>query len=263
MTTELLTSAASDTAATAFAKAAAVKNLGERTSRPHCALARDHESRRRGRSPCGDWRPSRRTGLDGRPSAARRLSATLRARPLGGHENRLKRYTKTPALQASRNGVKCCHCCQSQFPVSNWQHLHIGFASASAVNPHFFASPAERAISCGPKGPFVSGGAAWPDRAQGRCNADGEAKPQAVRRRAFLEVAARRPAARRFSWSRASASLSCAQAHACLGGWRGATPGGSAVLPPNQHASTPGGISTPTPGGCKPRGHNKNKTNKE
>ena len=235
MTIELLTSAASDTAATAFAKAAAVKNLGERASRPHCALARDHESRRRGRSPCGDWRPSRRTGLDGRPSAARRLSATLRARPLGGHENRLKRYTKTPASQAARN---------------------------SAVNPHFFASPAERAISCGPKGPFVSGGAAWPDRAQGRCNADGEAKPQAVRRRAFLEVAARRPAARRFSWLRASASLPCAQAHACLGGWRGATPGGSAVLPPNQHASTPGGIPTPTPGGCKPRGHNKDKTNK-
>ena len=129
MTTELLTSAASDTAATAFAKAAAVKNLGERTSRPHCALARDHESRRRGRSPCGDWRPSRRTGLDGRPSAARRLSATLRARPLGGHENRLKRYTKTPASQAARNGVKCCHCCQSQFPVSNWQHWYWQLAT--------------------------------------------------------------------------------------------------------------------------------------
>ena len=138
------------------AKAAAGKNLGERTSRPHCALARDR--------------------------------------------------------------VKCCHCCQSQFTVSNWQHwywqlatfthwqhLHIGFASASAVNPHFFASPAERAVSCGPKGPFVSGGAAWPDRAQGRCDAHGEAKPQAVRRRAFIEVAARRPAARRFSWLRASA----------------------------------------------------------
>jgi hypothetical protein len=78
--------------------------------------------------------------------------------------------------------------------------------------PALFASPAERAVSCGPKGPFVSGGAAWPDRAQGRCDADGEAKPQAVRRRAFIEVAARRPAARRFSWLRASASLPCAQA---------------------------------------------------
>ena len=138
-------------------------------------------------------------------------------------------------------------------------HLRQGYSGQedckgmTLFEPALFASPAERAISCGPKGPFVSGGAAWPDRAQGRCNADGEAKPQAVRRRAFLEVAARRPAARRFSWLRASASLPCAQAHACLGGWRGATPGGSAVLPPNQHASTPGGISTPTPGGCKLR----------
>ena len=71
--------------------------------------------------------------------------------------------------------------------------------------PALFASPAERAVSCGPKGPFVSGGAARSDRAQGRCDAHGEAKPQAVRRRAFLEVAARRPAVRRFSWLRASA----------------------------------------------------------
>ena len=62
-----------------------------------------------------------------------------------------------------------------------------------------------RLVSCGPKGPFVSGGAAWPDRAQLRCGAHGEAKPQAVRRRAFIEVAARRPAARRFSWLRVSA----------------------------------------------------------
>ena len=41
-----------------------------------------------------------------------------------------------------------------------------------------------------------------------------------------------------------------ARASACrLGGWRTATPGGSTVLPPNQHASTPGGIPAPTPGG--------------
>ena len=32
-------------------------------------------------------------------------------------------------------------------------------------------------------------------------------------------------------------------------GMRPSTPGGSTVLPPNQHPSTPGGISTPTPGG--------------
>ena len=107
--------------------------------------------------------------------------------------------------------------------------------------PALFASPAERAISCGPKGPFVSGGAAWPDRAQGRCNADGEAKPQAVRRRAFLEVVARRPAARRFSWLRASASLPCAQAPAA--------PGGAHRHPRGQHGATP------QPARFNPRGY--------
>ena len=57
-----------------------------------------------------------------------------------------------------------------------------------------------------------AGDFAWPEGAfrvrrcgkarqgQGRCGAHGEAKPQAVRRCAFLAVATRRPAARRLSW---------------------------------------------------------------
>ena len=32
------------------------------------------------------------------------------------------------------------------------------------------------------------------------------------------------------------------------------------MLPPNQHASTPGGISIPTPGGLQPRSHNNQNT---
>jgi len=114
--------------------------------------------------------------------------------------------------------------------------------------PALFASPAERAVSCGPKGPFVSGGAAWPDRAQGRCNADGEAKPQAVRRRAFIEVAARRPAARRFSWLRASASLPRAQAPAALGGGAALPPGVARCYPPTSTLQPPG-VFRPRPPG--------------
>ena len=44
-------------------------------------------------------------------------------------------------------------------------------SKAKAQLAHFmgkvFAAPPDgAAVSCGPKGPFVSGGAAWPDRAQ-------------------------------------------------------------------------------------------------
>ena len=126
--------------------------------------------------------------------------------------------------------------------------------------PALFASPAERAISCGPKGSFVSGGAAWPDRAQGRCNADGEAKPQAVRRRAFIEVAARRPAARRFSWLRASASLPCAQANACPGGCAPLPLGVGRCYPPTSTLQPPG-VFRPRPPGVFNQGAATTKTN--
>ena len=58
------------------------------------ALARDRESRRRGRSPCGDCRTSVRIGMNGKPFAVRALSATLRVRPLGGREKPLRATRK-------------------------------------------------------------------------------------------------------------------------------------------------------------------------
>ena len=39
-------------------------------------------------------------------------------------------------------------------------------------------------------------------------------------------------------------------------GMRPSTPGGRAVLPPDQHPPTPGGIPAPTPGGLQPRSRN-------
>ena len=52
--------------------------------------------------------------------------------------------------------------------------------------PSFFSSPAWRAISRGPKGPFRVRRSGKARQGQGRCGAHGEAKPQAVRRRACL-----------------------------------------------------------------------------
>ena len=124
-----------------------------------------------------------------------------------------------------------------------------------------------------PNSPFRvarrAGDFAWPEGAfrvrrcgkarqgQGRCGAHGEAKPHAVRRCAFLAVATRRPAARRLSWSRASAPPHSPTTHpgvaglAARGGrssgqgwqvWRG-TLAACAPLPP----SAPKKISPPSP----------------
>ena len=62
------------------------------------------------------------------------------------------------------------------------------YAPALPVTPFppFFSSPAWRAISRGPKGPFRVRRSGKARQGQGRCGAHGEAKPQAVRRRACL-----------------------------------------------------------------------------
>ena len=74
-------------------------------------------------------------------------------------------YAKTPAPQASRKG----------------------WSPTPPLSPTpFFSSPAWRAISRGPKGPFRVRRSGKARQGQGRCGAHGEAKPQAVRRRAYL-----------------------------------------------------------------------------
>ena len=192
------------------------------------------------------------TGACARPrkppsrSIALRRLASVAAHRLGRQAVRrapLVRHPSGTTARRTRKPPEAVHENACVAGVTKWRgrqkflgrnHLRQGCSGQedckgmTLFEPALFASPAKRAVSCGPKGPFVSGGAAWPDRAQGRCNADGEAKPQAVRRRAFIEVAARRPAARRFSWLRVSAPR--------LPGFHPVSPGISPVFDPMKQA---------------------------